>query len=102
MNEAIIKELWAASNELKACRVILENEPFPRVILPYGVCKTSRGKIVVVCKQTAGFTKAGGAEGYRNLGLLKFQEVEMLDESFDPPSDFNPDDPQYDEWIYHI
>lgn len=102
MNQAIIKDLWAASTDLKACRVILENEPFPRVILPYGVCQTSRAKIVVVCKQTAGFTKAGRTEGYRNLGLLKFQDVEILDESFESPSDFNPSDPQYGEWIYHI
>ena len=102
MNEAIIKDLWAASTDRKACRVILKDEPFPRVIHPYGVCKTSRGKMVVVCKQTAGFTKAGRTAGYRNLGLLKFEEVEMLEESFDPPTDFNPKDPQYGEWIYHI
>ncbi len=102
MEEIIIKELWAASTDLKTCRVVLIDEPFPRVIHPYGVCKTSRGKIVVVCKQTAGFTKAGRSEGYRNLELRKFKEVEILDEPFESPSDFNPDDSQYGEWIYHI
>lgn len=102
MEEIIIKELWAASIDRKSCRVVLQDEPFPRVIHPYGVCRTSRGKIVVVCKQIAGFTKAGRSEGYRNLELHKFKEVEFMDDSFEPPVDFNPDDSQYGEWIYHI
>ncbi len=102
MEQAIIKALWTASSDLKTCRVVLKDEPFPRVIQPYGVCKTSRSKIVVVCKQIAGFTKAGRTEGYRNLALGKFETVEILDQRFESPSDFNPDDAQYEEWVYHI
>ncbi|MEM7298730.1 MAG: WYL domain-containing protein [Bacteroidota bacterium] len=100
--EEIIKQLWRASDERRECRIVREGEPFPRVIQPYGVCQTSRGKIMVVGKQTAGFTKAGREAGYRNLDLGRIQEVEILDSEFAVDPDFNPDDPQYKEWIYHI
>ncbi len=100
--EEIIKQLWNASDQRKTCRVSLEGEPFPRVIEPYGVCQTSKGKIVVVCQQVAGFTKAGGMEGYRNLELKRVKEVEILDKEFEMSSDFNPDDVQYKEWVYHV
>ena len=103
MEQEIIKTLWGATENRKACRVILKGEPFPRLIEVYGVCKTSRGKIVVVSKQFAGFTKAGREEGYRNLELHKFVEVvEVLDQKFEFPTDFQPHDPQYGEWVYHI
>ena len=97
-----IKILWNASDERKTSRVILEGEPLPRVIEPYGVCRTSKGKIMVVCKQVAGFTKAGGMEGYRNLDLKKIKEVEIMDRGFEVSSDFNPSDPKYKDWVYHI
>lgn len=97
-----IKLLWSASEDRKACRVVLDSEPLPRVIHPYGVCRTSKGKIVVVCQQIAGFTKAGGTEGYRNLELKRIKEVEQLDEVFQVSPDFNHEDAQYTEWVYHI
>ncbi|MEO1255045.1 MAG: hypothetical protein AAFY41_09190 [Bacteroidota bacterium] len=100
--QEIIKLLWTASDGRKACRVSLRNEPLPRVIQPYGVCQTSKKKIVVVCKQIAGFTKAGGMEGYRNLILNRIKEVEILDEDFFVSNDFNPQDHQYLEWVYHV
>ena len=101
MNE-IIQQLWEASNRRKSCRVTLSQEPFPRVIHPYGVCKTSGNKVVVVCEQVRGFTQSGNLEGYRNLELNRIKEVEILKEKFQSPTDFDPSDIQYKEWVYHI
>lgn len=100
--EEIIKILWKASDEKRTCRITLKKEPLPRLIHPYGVCKTSANKIVLVCTQIAGFTKAGGKAGYRNLMLERVQEVEVLEEHFVKQEDFNPLDTQYKKWIYHI
>lgn len=100
--QEIIKELWKASDDKKACRIIMKGEPFPRVIHPYGVCKSSNNKIVLVCRQAAGFTKGGSGAGYRNLILEKIEEVEILSERFSKSSDFDPADSQYKEWVYHI
>jgi hypothetical protein len=57
---------------------------------------------VLVCWQTLGFTKPGGREGYRNLELQKIIEVEMTEYHFKARDDFNPSDPQYKDWVYHI
>lgn len=102
MLDEIVVQLWDASNRNKVCRINLRGEPFPRIVSPYGVCKTSTNKIVLVCGQLAGYTKMGGGIGYRNLLLNRISEVEILNKSFDKPSDFNPQDDQYLEWVYHI
>lgn len=93
---------FKASQEHKCCRILLRSEPLARTIHPYGICTTSKNQIVLVCWQTAGFTKAGGKEGYRNLQLDKIIELEMLETNFRKRDDFNADDGQYKEWVYHI
>ncbi len=100
--EEIIKLLWSASDQKKSCRIILKKEPFPRVIHPYGVCRTSVNKIVLICKQTGGYTIGGGFEGYKNLVLDRIDIVESLDQFFEIESDFDPNSSQYKEWVYHI
>jgi predicted DNA-binding transcriptional regulator YafY len=94
--------LYQASQEKLACRISLSDEPFPRVIHPYGIARTSRNQIVVVCWQSLGMTKAGRGEGYRNLQLDRITEIEVLDTHFQKRDDFNPDDSQYAEWVFHI
>lgn len=102
MLEEITKQLWLASEKKRACRIRMKGEPFPRTVHPYGVCSTSSNRIVLVCRQTLGFTKPGGKEGYRNLVLQDIQEVEMLEFHFPKPTDFNPTDSQYKDWVFHI
>jgi len=80
----------------------MDDEPFPRVVHAYGVCQTSAGTIVLACQQVAGFTKGGGTEGYRNIRLDRIREVEVLEDLFEVSEDFDPDDSQYKEWVYHI
>jgi hypothetical protein len=49
-----------------------------------------------------GFTKPGGVAGFRNLVLENCDEIEMLEMHFKQQESFNPKDPQYKEWVFHI
>lgn len=100
--EALVKQLWEASEDRRICRISLRGEPFPRLVHPYGVCLTGKRKIMLVCWQSAGFTKAGGEAGFRNLQLEKVGSVEVLEQKFHKAEDFNPQDGQYRDWVYHI
>lgn len=100
--EEITQLLWEASNHRQACRVQLEGEPLTRIVHPYGICRTGKNRIVLVCWQVMGFTSATGKEGYRNLILEDIEEVEMLETRFEVQPDFNAQSEQYKEWVYHI
>ncbi len=100
--EEATQQFWLASEGKRACRVVLEREPLPRIVWPLGIASTSKNHIVLVCWQAAGFTKAGSKEGYRNLQLDRIIDIEMIDSHFQKPSDFNPLDGQYKDWVYHI
>jgi hypothetical protein len=100
--EELTQQLWQASEKTRGCRVLLSKEPLPRVVCPYGICKTAKNQIVLVCWQISGFTKAGGKEGYRNLQLERICELEILEWPFQKRNDFNPLDSQYKDWVYHL
>lgn len=100
--DEIVQTLYQASRERRVCRVTMNGEPLTRVVHPYGICRTAGGRVVLVCWQTLGFTRAGGKEGYRNLVLEDIAEVEVLEKRFRAQRDFNPDDDQYKEWVYHV
>lgn len=102
MLEEFTKLLWEAAERRQCCRIQLNGEPLTRVIHPYGICRTSQNKITLVCWQALGYTKPGATEGFRNLNLDSFEEVEMIEKSFTPDPSFNPKDPQYKEWVFHI
>ena len=100
--EEATQQFWLATEKHRVCRVVLEGEPLPRLIWPLGIARSSKNHIVVVCWQSAGFTKAGSKAGYRNLQLDKVIGIELLDSHFQKPNDFNPLDGQYKDWVYHI
>jgi len=102
MIEEITQQLWQASEKKRMCRIRLKGEPITRTVHPYGICQTSANRIVLVCWQSLGFTKAGGREGYRNLILQDIEEVEMLELHFHKRDDFHAKDTQYKDWVYHI
>lgn len=102
MFEEITEALWQASEQRRSCRVRLRGEPLTRTIHPYGVCRTARDKIVLVCWQSMGFTAPGRKEGFRNLLLEDFEDVEGLDNGFVKEEGFDPTDPQYKDWVFHI
>jgi len=100
--EEITQTLWQATEKRKTCRITLEGEPIPRVVHPYGICRTPKNVIVLVCWQAMGFTGAGGKAGFRNLKLSRILDVEILDAGFRVSPDFNSADDQYQEWVFHI
>lgn len=102
MIEEITRQLWEASEKKRVCRIQIQGEPLSRVIHPYGICKTSANKIVLVCWQSLGFTNAKGQPGYRNLVLTDFETVEVLETHYQRRDDFNPHDSQYKDWVFHI
>jgi hypothetical protein len=102
MIEEITQQLWLASQNKQVCRIQMSGEPLNRVVHPYGVCKTSGNKIVLVCWQSLGFTNSRGEPGYRNLLLTDLEEVEVLDNHFQKREDFNPEDGQHSDWVFHI
>jgi hypothetical protein len=99
--EELTQQFWEASENKQICRIHMMGEPLTRTIHPYGICQT-RSKIVLVCWQSMGFTKAGGKEGYRNLALSEIDELEVLESHFQVMKDFNPLDSQYKDWVYHV
>ena len=102
MLEELTKLFWESAEKRRCCRIQLRGEPLSRTVHPYGICRTSANRIVLVCWQAMGFTKPGGKEGFRNLILDDVEEVEMLESHFKLSESFNPKDPQYKEWVFHI
>ena len=96
----LVAQLYRIADKKVACRMTLKGE-LPRVIHVYGVARTAKNKIVVVCWQERGYTKAGEA-GYRMITLDRIQEVEETEELFQVQSDFNHQDSQYKEWVFHV
>jgi hypothetical protein len=102
MDDDITQTLWEASDQRRVCRIQLSGEPLTRNVNPYGICRTSRNEIMLVCWQSMGFTAPGRGAGFRNLRLEDIEEVEVLENKFEKDPGFNPDDAQYKEWVYHI
>ena len=100
--EELTQEFWQASEKFLVCRISMTGEPLPRTVHPYGIARTSKNQIVLVCWQALGFTKAGAKEGFRNLLLENITELETLSTHFQKRSDFNALDGQYKEWVFHI
>lgn len=100
--EEISALIWEAAEKRRCCRIQVTGEPLTRIIHPYGICRSSANKIMLICWQSLGFTKPGGTEGFRNIVLDSVEEVEMLESHFKLSETFNPKDSQYKEWVFHI
>lgn len=102
MLEEFTQLFWEAAEKRRVCRIRLTREPMTRNINPYGICCTSGNKITLVCWQSLGYTAPGRTAGFRNLQLDKIEEAEMTDMVFEKDEGFNPKDPQYKDWVFHI
>ena len=100
--EFFTQQLWRAAQERKVCKVKMNAETFVRTIHPYGICQSSRNKIVLVCWQVSGVSQSGSIPGYRNLILQNCEGVEILETTFEKQKDFNPEDRIYKDWVFHI
>lgn len=100
--EEIAQQLWRAAETRRVCAVQLVGEPGTRTIHPYGVCLTSRKQVSLVCWQVVGFSHSHQQPGYRNLILSKIESVEISPIHFSKRDDFNAEDGQYKDWVFHI
>ena len=100
--ESITKQLFEASQQRRVCKLKLKNEPEKRTVHPYGVCQTSKNKITIVCLQIDGFSGSTKIPSYKNLSLQDCESVEPLDMRFIVLNNFNPDDPIYKDWVFHV
>jgi hypothetical protein len=100
--EAITKQLWAAVNSKSICSIKLKDENGYRIIFPHGIFMTKQKKLSIACWQKSGFSEKGISSGYKNLSLEKCETVMMLNKKFYKRKDFNPEDDQYGEWLFHI
>jgi hypothetical protein len=100
--EEITQQLWEAAGRKRKCRIRMKGEPIERLIHPYGICQTAGNKIMLVCWQELGFTKAGRTAGYRNLTLANIENIEITGLHFSKRDDFNPLDGQYKDWVFHV
>ena len=101
MLEEITQQLYEAVQEKKVCILQFKNEPLPRTVHPYGVCQSAHNKILIIVWQVSGYSKQQKA-GYRSLPLLSCEQVEFTDKHFQVQSNFNPADPLYKDWVFHV
>lgn len=100
--EAITKQLWEAANARSICSLKLSDEDGYRLVYPHGVFMSSRKKLMIACWQKSGVSAKGTSAGYKNLSLEKCENVMVLNKKFIKRRDFNPQDDQYGEWLFHI
>ncbi|MBT1701351.1 hypothetical protein KK083_30945 [Fulvivirgaceae bacterium PWU4] len=100
--EAIIEILRRACTERKVCKLHKKGEPEDRIVNPHGVHHSKNKDLVLVCIQVSGYSKSKNRSLYRNLAIQDFESVEMLSRTFTIDKDFNPDDDQYGEWLFHV
>jgi hypothetical protein len=99
----IINTIKKACDNRKACEAILMGEPSGRIIHPHGICNTRRLEPVIVCVQVGGYSsKPKELPQFRNLSLDKCEEVVILEKKFRVDQNFNPDDEQYRDWLFHV
>jgi hypothetical protein len=100
--EAATRLLYEAAHQRKVCQLQFKGEPEARTIHPYGICKTTNNRIIIVCLQTDGYSESKKLPSYKNLPLKNCEDVEVLDMRFIMQNNFDPDDPLYKEWVFHI
>jgi len=93
---------WKPRKNAKRAGCGWKGESYPRTIHPYGVCQTSRGNMIIVCWQVAGFSGSGQLPAYKSLKIDQCERLEILTQKFIPQSNFNPADPLYKRWMFHV
>jgi hypothetical protein len=84
------------------CEVKLKNEPRPRTIQPIGVCLTIKRGLVIVSKQTDGYSKTGAFPKVFNFSLDDSENIRLVGKTFkiSPESIQDPDICK--DWIVHV
>jgi hypothetical protein len=80
------------SDAAKANRkvVLRDKEGNERVVEPYMIYTSPKGKRCLHVYQTGGYSKSGKAEGFRNPALEEVSTLEVLAETFVIRKEYNP------------
>jgi hypothetical protein len=100
--EEIIRTIKQACDARLVCEVYSSKEPARRIIHPHGICETRKHEPVIVCMQVGGYSKSKKLPEFRNLPLLKCEEVVITERKFRVHPAFNPLDEQYQHWRFHV
>lgn len=68
---------------------IKDSEGNSRIVEPYAMV-LGKACVLLHCYQTEGYSASGGL-GWRNIKLLDIQYAVILDETFTPRFEYNPD-----------
>jgi predicted DNA-binding transcriptional regulator YafY len=98
----IMQTLREACEEKTVCRIHLKGELDDRIIHPYGVCFSKKDKLLIVAFLASGYSESKNHSGYRNFLFENCERIELLDDTFDVDSDFNPFSDQYSGWLFHV
>jgi hypothetical protein len=84
------------------CEVKLKNEPSVRTIQPIGVCLTIRRGLIIVCKQTAGYSKTGTFPKIFNFSLDDSETIRFVGKTFNISPEALQDQEICHDWIVHV
>jgi hypothetical protein len=102
MDHETLDDIKRASTERRICKLFFKNEPRARVIYPYGIFRTAKGKFMIACWQEGGYSTSGKLPEFRNFPVEKCEKIELLDRKFLMAEQFDPTASIYHEWVYHI
>lgn len=78
-----------AAKMLKVC-MLTDTAGNSRVIEPYMVYTSSKGKILFHCYQLEGYSERGNPQGWKNPEVATFISARASDQSFTPRPEYNP------------
>jgi hypothetical protein len=78
-----------AAKGLALCE-LTDSEGNTRTIEPYMVYTSTKGKRLFHCYQLSGFSERGQSQGWKNPEVESFAKVEVLQDKFQPRTDYNP------------
>ena len=68
-----------------------DNQGRKRVVEPYIVYTSSKGKVCLHCYQLSGHSESGAPTGWKNPQLASLKSVRSLGRTFTKRSEYNPD-----------
>jgi hypothetical protein len=91
-----------ACDQRMVCEVHIKNEPLARIVQPIGVCLTIKRGLIVVCKQTEGYSKDKKFPKICNFALDDCERITVLEKKFKMRADKVQDHELCQDWIVRI
>jgi hypothetical protein len=84
------------------CEVQLINEPVPRIVQPIGVCLTIKRGLIIVCRQTDGYSRYKSFQKACNFSLDELVYVKPIAKTFNAAAEVAQDPDFCKDWIVHV